>query len=56
MALPSKPAQNLTYDQLQRQESMFYNMEKQYEMARLATHTQRGFGLGFSSQQPYGPK
>ena len=30
-------------------------MEKQYEMARLATHTQRGFGLGFSSQ-PYVPK
>jgi len=26
------------------------NLEKQYEVARVATHTQRGLGLGFSSR------
>ncbi|KAB7504821.1 Arginine/serine-rich coiled-coil protein 2 [Armadillidium nasatum] len=40
---------------LQKQEVLFDSMEKQYEMARLATHTQRGYGLGFSSQS-YFPK
>lgn len=34
---------------LQKQETMFSSMERQYEMARLATHTHKGFGLGFSS-------
>ncbi|XP_076029500.1 uncharacterized protein LOC143018193 isoform X5 [Oratosquilla oratoria] len=37
-------------DQLNQQESLFMNMERQYEMARLATHTHKGFGLGFTSQ------
>lgn len=37
-------------DPVQEQEAMFTSMERQYEVARLATHTQRGFGLGFSSQ------
>uniref|UniRef100_A0A0K8V893 Arginine/serine-rich coiled-coil protein 2 n=5 Tax=Bactrocera latifrons TaxID=174628 RepID=A0A0K8V893_BACLA len=31
-------------------EVMFSNMEQQYEVARQATHTMRGVGLGFSSQ------
>ncbi|XP_054728647.1 arginine/serine-rich coiled-coil protein 2 isoform X2 [Anastrepha obliqua] len=31
-------------------EVMFTNMEQQYEVARQATHTMRGVGLGFSSQ------
>ncbi|KAK4313518.1 hypothetical protein Pmani_015134 [Petrolisthes manimaculis] len=30
---------------LQKQETMFTSMERQYEMARLATHTHKGFGL-----------
>ncbi|XP_063600242.1 arginine/serine-rich coiled-coil protein 2-like isoform X5 [Penaeus indicus] len=37
-------------DLLQKQETMFSSMERQYEMARLATHTHKGFGLGFTSQ------
>ncbi|KAF2368579.1 Small acidic protein-like domain [Trinorchestia longiramus] len=31
------------------QEDMFSNMERQYEVARLATHTHKGYGLGFTS-------
>ncbi|KAA0716253.1 Arginine/serine-rich coiled-coil protein 2 [Triplophysa tibetana] len=34
---------------LQQQEEMFRNLDVQYEMARSQTHTQRGMGLGFSS-------
>lgn len=37
-------------DILQKQETMFSSMERQYEMARIATHTHKGFGLGFTSQ------
>ncbi|KAG7168518.1 Arginine/serine-rich coiled-coil protein 2-like, partial [Homarus americanus] len=33
---------------LQKQETMFSSMERQYEMARIATHTHKGFGLGFT--------
>jgi len=42
-------------DLMKKQEEMFRNMEKQYEVARMVTHTQRGLGLGFGSsvqQQP----
>jgi len=31
-------------------QEVFENLEKQYEVARAATHTQRGLGLGFSSR------
>lgn len=37
-----------------KQADMFSTMEQQYEVARQATHTMRGVGLGFSSQgRPY---
>lgn len=38
-------------DGLKQQEEMFSSMEQQYEVARTATHTMRGVGLGFSSFQ-----
>lgn len=34
---------------------MFDDMEQQYEQARMSTHTQRGFGLGYTTQY-YQPK
>ncbi|XP_063872137.1 arginine/serine-rich coiled-coil protein 2-like isoform X3 [Scylla paramamosain] len=55
-ALPSKEGgggegnKDKGIDILQKQESMFSSMERQYEMARIATHTHKGFGLGFTSQ------
>ncbi|XP_034237716.1 arginine/serine-rich coiled-coil protein 2-like isoform X2 [Thrips palmi] len=36
---------------IKKQEEMFHNMESQYEVARLATHTHRGLGLGFGTFQ-----
>lgn len=38
-------------DVLKKQEEMFSSMEAQYEVARTATHTMRGVGLGFGSFQ-----
>lgn len=39
---------------IKKREEMFTSMEQQYEMARQATHTMRGVGLGFGSQgRPY---
>ncbi|KRT78868.1 hypothetical protein AMK59_7692 [Oryctes borbonicus] len=40
-----------TTDTLKKQEEMFSSMEQQYEVARTATHTMRGVGLGFGSFQ-----
>lgn len=37
---------------VQKREQMFTSMEQQYEVARQATHTMRGVGLGFGSQRP----
>uniref|UniRef100_A0A915KQP3 Small acidic protein-like domain-containing protein n=1 Tax=Romanomermis culicivorax TaxID=13658 RepID=A0A915KQP3_ROMCU len=34
----------------QRQEELFRNLNQQYEMGRMSTHTHRGLGLGFGSQ------
>lgn len=39
-------------DLIKKQEEMFNSMENQYEVARLATHTHRGVGLGFGTFQP----
>ncbi|XP_045466072.1 arginine/serine-rich coiled-coil protein 2 isoform X2 [Harmonia axyridis] len=39
-------------DIIKKQEEMFSSMEQQYEVARTATHTMRGVGLGFSSNYP----
>lgn len=36
---------------IQKQEEMFSNMEAQYQVARMATHTHRGIGLGFGTFQ-----
>lgn len=38
-------------DILKKQEEMFCSMEQQYEVARTATHTMRGVGLGFGNYQ-----
>jgi len=37
---------------IQKQEEMFSSMEKQYEVARVSTHTHRGLGLGFGVHMP----
>lgn len=37
---------------IQKQEEMFSSMEKQYEVARVSTHTHRGLGLGFGVHLP----
>lgn len=44
-------AGNSSKDILKKQEEMFSSMEQQYEVARTATHTMRGVGLGFGSYQ-----
>lgn len=38
-------------DVIKKQNEMFSTMEHQYEVARQVTHTMRGMGLGFGSQQ-----
>ncbi|XP_067015170.1 arginine/serine-rich coiled-coil protein 2 isoform X2 [Anabrus simplex] len=38
-------------DILKKQEELFNSMEMQYEVARVATHTHRGLGLGFGTFQ-----
>ncbi|XP_059489885.1 serine/threonine-protein kinase fray2-like isoform X2 [Neocloeon triangulifer] len=46
---PKKPLS--AAEQQQKQDEMFNSMERQYEVARLATHTHRGIGLGFGTFQ-----
>lgn len=36
-------------------DELFSRLDKDYEFARMTTHTQRGVGLGFSSQQQQYP-
>ena len=33
-----------------KQDALFEHLDKEYEMARMTTHTQRGVGFGFTSQ------
>jgi len=40
-----------TKEIIEKQEEMFSNMEAQYQVARMATHTHRGIGLGFGTFQ-----
>ena len=40
----------LTEEQQKKQKELFQRLDKDYEFARMTTHTQRGVGLGFSSQ------
>jgi len=35
---------------VQQQKKLFDNMEQQYEVARVATHQAKGFGLGYTTQ------
>lgn len=43
-------ASELTEEQIKKREEFFSRLDKDYEFARMTTHTQRGVGLGFSSQ------
>ena len=36
-------------DPMKKQEEMFQRLDQEYEFARMATHTHRGIGLGFTS-------
>lgn len=40
----------LSEEQKRKQEELFSRLDKEYEFARMATHTHRGVGLGFSAQ------
>lgn len=38
---------------LKKQQELFASLDQQYQVARATTHTQRGLGLGFSSNSTY---
>lgn len=40
-----------TQTSLKSQESLFKDLDLQYSIARISTHTQRGVGLGFGSSR-----
>nr|CAG4637535.1 EOG090X0LFN [Ceriodaphnia reticulata]SVE73342.1 EOG090X0LFN [Ceriodaphnia reticulata] len=40
-------------DVLKKQQELFASLDQQYQVARATTHTQRGLGLGFSSNPSY---
>lgn len=46
----SSTADPKALEQRQKQEELFHQLDKEYEFARMATHTHRGVGLGFGSQ------
>ncbi|ODN00272.1 Arginine/serine-rich coiled-coil protein 2 [Orchesella cincta] len=46
---PSTSASTSTSEVIKTQQQRFAELEKQYEVARMTTHTQRGLGLGFGS-------
>jgi len=48
----SKPGEEL----MKKQEEMFARLDHEYEFARMATHTHRGIGLGFTSLYGQMPK
>lgn len=43
----------MTEEQKRKQAELFSRLDKEYEFARMTTHTQRGVGLGFSSHPIY---
>lgn len=47
---PASTAGSSGTEVIQKQEALFRDLDQQYEMARITTHTQRGVGLGYSSQ------
>ncbi|XP_035233729.1 arginine/serine-rich coiled-coil protein 2-like [Stegodyphus dumicola] len=52
---PKEPAEEEKEAVLKKQEELFRDLDQQYEMARMTTHTQRGVGLGYSAQTLYPP-
>lgn len=38
---------------MKKQQELFSRLDQEYEFARMATHTHRGVGLGFSSMHQY---
>lgn len=44
---------DMTEEQKRKQAELFSRLDKEYEFARMTTHTQRGVGLGFSSHPIY---
>lgn len=54
MGMKNAPTAAATSDDgdssVEKREQMFSSMEQQYEVARQATHTMRGMGLGFGSR------
>lgn len=48
---PTSANDKSTDSMAKKQEELFSSMEQQYEVARTATHTMRGVGLGFGSYQ-----
>lgn len=49
---PSEPAAGTESEVLKKQQELFASLDQQYQIARATTHTQRGLGLGFSSNNP----
>lgn len=47
---PSNPTDSSAADVARKQEELFRNLDKEYEFARVVTHSARGVGLGYSSQ------
>lgn len=43
-------SEKLTEEQRRKQDELFSQLDKEYNMARMTTHTHRGIGLGFQSQ------
>ncbi|XP_076367274.1 uncharacterized protein LOC143255457 [Tachypleus tridentatus] len=49
-SVEGKPQPQTEDEALKQQESLFRDLDQQYEIARMSTHTHRGVGLGYSSQ------
>lgn len=57
MGIKSAPAEEqVKVSPLNDQESLFRDLDKQYSLARMSTHTHRGIGLGFSSTSTPDPQ
>nr|CAG4642230.1 EOG090X0LFN [Eurycercus lamellatus] len=48
----SIPVESSATEVLKKQQELFASLDQQYQVARATTHTQRGLGLGFSSNYP----
>lgn len=57
-ATPAAAVRNPKAEELERkQNELFHQLDKEYEFARMTTHTHRGVGLGFASHvMPNFPK